>query len=360
MPEGFEGCQVLLDRCDEAFASERGKACDTVHAEAGSAASQGHFPQLHAAAGGGGALQVLVRGLHFHVGLLRGFIGHLHVGLPFGVLGLRLHSAALRRPLLRSRELCHDVGLVQDEADDRLLRHLGILPVHQLRAAVLPAQVGEGGALVVGPHDDPGVPEVGVASFQLVQVRGRQELNPGLGAVQEHQAAAHAADGDGRVQVAALVHFAARLHEHLAVVLVPVLLHKALVEKLSLLVRLALTLGRHPGLLPEVLAAASGRDDGVHAVMYRREPRPHRVEDLSLAQLELLRVVQGVLGHLPVADALLAFLLQGGQLELLLGQLPALIAGPGAGAPGLDLELQSLDLPLLGRVLARHGSECCG
>ena len=99
--------------------------------------------------------------------------------------------------------------------------------------------------------------------------------------------------------------------------------------------------------------------------MYRREPRPHRVEDLSLAQLELLRVVQGVLGHLPVADALLAFLLQGGQLvtallELLLGQLPAVIVGPGAHAPGLDLELQSLDLPLLGRVLARHGSGCCG
>ena len=99
--------------------------------------------------------------------------------------------------------------------------------------------------------------------------------------------------------------------------------------------------------------------------MYRREACPHLVEDLSLALLELLRVLQGVLSHLPVADALLAFLLQAGQLvtallELLLGQLPALIAGPGARAPGLDLELQSLDLPLLGRVLARHGSECCG
>ena len=97
-----------------------------------------------------------------------------------------------------------------------MLGHLGALPVDQLRAAVLPAQVGEGGPLVVGPHDDSGVPEVGVARFQLVQVHGRQELNPALVAVQEHQAAAHAAEG-GRVQVAALVHFAAGLHEHLAV-----------------------------------------------------------------------------------------------------------------------------------------------
>ena len=241
------------------------------------------------------------------------------------------------------------------QAQARVLGQLLAFSVQMRRGTLLPRQILVEDVLVEGLQLQVVVGQVLPLAFQHCQIR-RQQVHNATQPGDLNQPALQAGQAELRlkVPVAKLLQLVQRvgLDEDRAHVEVALLRHDALLQKKPLLLLLSLALGRLLGLQPEVGTAATGSDDSVEATVHLRK--------LSLALLELLRVIERLPGHPAIVDPLVALLLELGQpfatvLQLLLRQLPADAATRCGATPCLDLGLQGADLGPLGGVLAGHG-----